>query len=132
MRERIRKGEVHGVLAYLYHRPVGWMGFEPSGSLPGFGSEDKQVVGEQRSWIIHCIYVDPEARGKGIPKLLIHGALFQLKSLGVRKVETFTVPEDVKEERCMSTLSSSLFEKHGFRKVEDIDQTTCKLVFSFP
>ena len=132
MRERIRKGEVHGVLAYLSHRPVGWMGLEPSGSLIGFDSSNKPEAGEQKSWIIHCIYVDPVARGKGIPKLLIHGALFQLRSLGVKQVEAFAVPEEVKEDRCMSSLSSSLFEKHGFRKVEDIDETTCKLVFNFP
>ena len=54
MRDLIRKEEVSGVIAYMDHVPVGWLGFEPASKLNGLWGESESTD----VWVIHCIFVD--------------------------------------------------------------------------
>lgn len=126
MRDLMRKEAVHGVIAYMDHIPVGWLGFEPAHRLTGIYGSEKSPT--EDSWVIHCIFVDPAARGKGIARLLLSGGIFQLRSRGAKTLISFAIPKEVKEDRCMSGYSSSFFERYGFRRVQDIDDITCKLI----
>lgn len=126
MRDLIRKEEVNGVIAYQDHVPVGWMGFEPASKLKGIWAG----VESEDAWVIHCIFVDPAYRDGSIARLLLSGALFQLRSRKVKKVMSFASTGQSKEHSDSASHTISFFERAGFRKACDINESISKMVLT--
>lgn len=94
MCEAIRAGQVGGTLAWEDGRVVGWVQHGPARAFttpfgPLFpGLQEQADVGA-----VVCFVIAPEARGRGVARALLRGALDQLRAAGFREVVARAAPE---------------------------------------
>lgn len=97
----VAAGEVHGVLALaeVSFAPgaspacVGWCGVDPLATQVG---HDYVLAGrdvEPGDWAIHCLFVDPAFRGRGVSGQLIEAAEAYARQRGARRLLAFPIPE---------------------------------------
>lgn len=92
--EGLSQGQINGLIAYLDKKPVGWCAVDKTSTQVGhdFVLENPDEVHE-KSWMIHCLYVHPEARGQGISKELIRGAIHLARLNGATEILAFPIPD---------------------------------------
>lgn len=92
--KKLKLKEINGLIAYLDGKPVGWCAIDKTSTQIGhdFVLENPSEVSDQ-SWMIHCLYIHPDARGQGISKNLIKNAVEMARSNGATEVLAFPIPE---------------------------------------
>jgi GNAT superfamily N-acetyltransferase len=88
MERRVRAGTVHGILAFAGERPAGWCAVDPREDIPG---HDVTGAGDASSgiWSIHCLWVRPAHRGRGIARTLLVAAVELAAQAGAVAVEAY-------------------------------------------
>jgi GNAT superfamily N-acetyltransferase len=92
-RALVESGAVHGVLAYEDEEPAGWCAVDRRVDLPGhdctlpFAPENRD-----HTWSVHCFYVRPSSRGKGVSRRLLEHAKGLIRAHGGRVVEAYPTP----------------------------------------
>jgi GNAT superfamily N-acetyltransferase len=95
MKGLVKEGKVTGLLAYEGETAVGWCAVDPLASQTGhdYFSFTKGPV-DPTTWILHCLYVAPTHRGKGISTQLIESAITHAKTSGGTELLAFPIPDD--------------------------------------
>ncbi|MGZ5278934.1 MAG: GNAT family N-acetyltransferase [Pseudobdellovibrionaceae bacterium] len=91
---KLNQKEINGLIAYIDEKPVGWCAIDKTSTQIGhdFVLENPDEFSE-KSWMIHCLYIHPEARRQGISKMLIKDAIEMARSNGADEVLAFPIPE---------------------------------------
>lgn len=121
LRQLIKKGEVHALLAFHEGRPVGWLCAGPPTDFPRL-STVKALRHERLSetWAIVCLYLLPVVRRQGLGTRLIQAACDYAFTHGARVLEGY--PVNVRSGSTMPgafawTGVPPMFENAGFKHV---------------
>ena len=121
LRQQVREGRAHGVLAYEDGRPVGWCSFEPRSTLPRVQrSRSFKGLEAEGAWFVGCFFVKRSYRRRGIAELMLNKALEYMKRDGAEVVEAR--PRDThgakQPDAFVYTGTRAMFERCGFAAVE--------------
>ncbi|HZY05515.1 MAG TPA: GNAT family N-acetyltransferase [Anaeromyxobacteraceae bacterium] len=119
LRELVRFGRAHGVLAFADGEPVGWCAYDRRVDLPrldrapSLACDDPEAV-----WSLPCFFVKAGWRGKGVASGLLAAALRHLRRRGAGLAEGYPLkpprPGDRDAARSF-TGTPRLFRAAGFR-----------------
>jgi len=117
----LRRGEHDGYLLYSGGEPVGWCQCGPRDRLPklvrSYGLEP-----DPGAWAVSCFEIEPAHRGRGAARALLRGALEDLRSRGVRRVEGFPRRGEGLEPGRAWTGPEALFAGAGFRLLREAER----------
>jgi ribosomal protein S18 acetylase RimI-like enzyme len=120
-RELILKGRMHGLLAYMDYKPVGWCHYDKLQNLPGarlFYGNLASADGE--SGAIVCFTIAQGFRNQGIATKLLECALLDLKAQGAARAEAYpVVNDDSQEHNYLGPLN--LYKNLGFQIVRETE-----------
>lgn len=85
----IKRGEAHGLLAYLGGRPVGWCHAAPRTALPCLKLFRGEVEDPERVGSIACFVIAKPYRGRGIGRLLLKAACEMFTRQGLAFAEAY-------------------------------------------
>jgi GNAT superfamily N-acetyltransferase len=92
LREMTCKGQVPGVLAYHYDKPVGWCSISPREAYIALeNSRILKRIDDQAVWSIVCFYVAKGYRGKGVMSALVRGAVEYAQQQGAKIIEGYPI-----------------------------------------
>jgi GNAT superfamily N-acetyltransferase len=92
MRALVEKGPPPGVLGYVGGEAVAWCAIEPRERFVSLArSRVLAPVDEAPVWSIVCLFVAPAARGRGLMRPLVEGAVRWARSQGARLVEAYPI-----------------------------------------
>lgn len=122
-------GQAHGVLAFDNGEPAGWCAVDRRIDIPGhdctlpFTPELEDSI-----WSIHCFYIKPSSRGKGITRLLLEHAQDLIRSKAGTLVEGYPTPPN--DEGFIFDFSGpyAIFAEQGFTKSEEINADYCRVI----
>lgn len=92
-RELADAGLAHGVISLVGGQPAGWCAVDRLGAIPGHDCAASDADADER-WAIHCLYVDPAHRGRGLTGKLVEAAEQLAMAKGCRFVEAYPTPPD--------------------------------------
>lgn len=94
MAAAVAEGRVQGALAWEEGRVVGWVqhGAARAFTTP-FGPLFPAYQGREDVGAVICFVIAPEARGRGVARALLRGALDQLRAAGFAEVVARAAPE---------------------------------------
>lgn len=75
-------GKALGVLAYDDGEPAGWCAVDLPDDIPGHDCVEPGAAPAHR-WSVHCFYVRPESRGRGVSRALLEAAEALARSRGL-------------------------------------------------
>jgi GNAT superfamily N-acetyltransferase len=121
-RRLVEAGEVHGVLAFVGERPVGWCSFGPRGSFPRLDTvRALRHDWADGTWSIVCFYIRAPWRRHGVASRLLEAATARAFALGAEKVEGYPVlpkQPDVPAPAAFAWMGvPALFEAAGYREL---------------
>ncbi len=98
MQDMVARGEVGGLLAYIGESCVAWAAIDSLGSQLGHDYLLEGHPVREGAWAIHCIYIAPEARAKGLSKDLIRAGIQFARAQGARSLLSFPIPPDTRDQ----------------------------------
>lgn len=134
--KKLGQDEITGLIAYLDGKPVGWCAVDKTSTQIGhdFVLENPEEVTEN-SWMIHCLYIHPEARGQGISKSLIKNAIDLARTNGATEVLAFPIPEKNVSEfpKDLAEFSGRLstYKSFGFQSERQLNDFYEKVALKF-
>lgn len=120
MADRVSRGEVPGLLAFLGEQAVGWVAVEPRSAYQALErSRSLAPVDELPIWSIPCFFVDKRYRKQGLTTWLIREAARYAINQGAPAVEAYPVVYEggKASDTFYYTGKISAFEKAGFTEV---------------
>ena len=122
-------GPPMGVLASMDGTPVGWAACGPRARyLVAVGGRSRLLDGLDRSedesvWLVPCIFVRAEERGRGVSHALVQGAVVLAEHHGATAVEGWPVSSAEPGHGDDFVGREGVFEQAGFRCVTRPDPT---------
>jgi ribosomal protein S18 acetylase RimI-like enzyme len=115
-----RDGPPPGLVAYEHDKAVGWVSLAPRPAYDRLAyAKLLAPVDEKPVWSIVCFVVSRTARGRGVARALLDGAIAYAKNQGATILEAY--PSDVKGRKVPAANlyhgSLSMFEDAGFEVV---------------
>lgn len=112
MERRTRAGEVSGVLAFVDRELAGWCAVDPRRAIPGH-DVTQAGAGDAGAgvWSIHCVWVRPEHRRRGVARALVEAAMELAAKAGAALLEAYPAAPGFGLD---FTGSAKLFEELGF------------------
>ena len=90
MKSIVMSGEVPGILAYEYQKPVGWCSVAPRDRFASLNrSPVLKKIDNREVWSIVCFFIAREYRGRGITRRLIDAAVAFARKNGGKIVEAY-------------------------------------------
>jgi len=90
LRSGVRKGTIHGVIAFDRGAPVGWCTFGPRDSFPRLNrARTLQCDDSYRVWSLPCFFVRRSHRGQGVASALLKHALKIMKHQNIEIAEGY-------------------------------------------
>jgi GNAT superfamily N-acetyltransferase len=125
-RRLVEAGAVHGVLAFVDDKPVGWCSFGPRDTFPRLErGRALQRDWDAGTWSVVCFYIPARWRGKGIAGRLLAAATERAFALGARELEGYPAvpkePDSPIPAAFAWTGVPALFTAAGFRELPDQD-----------
>jgi len=117
-------GGINGFVAYLDDPPAGWCAVDTRSSIPGHDCVDDT---EPDAWAIHCLYVPPARRNRGIAGTLVQSALEFIRSREGRFAETYARPPTLAKAAFAFLPLESLYLNLGFARIDSIDPNDSRL-----
>jgi len=117
----VKRGKVHGILAFHGGQPIGWCAFERRVDLPRLDrSPSLAIVDADRVWSLPCFFVHARWRGQGVARSLLAAAEKALIARGAEVAEAY--PVKVVAQRTPAAFAytgvTSMFEACGFAVAE--------------
>lgn len=81
-------GEHDGYIAYDGGEPAAWCQVGVRDRLPKLRAQYR-LDPDPETWAVTCFVVPPAARGRGVARALLDGAIADLRARGVRRLEAF-------------------------------------------
>jgi GNAT superfamily N-acetyltransferase len=93
LRTLVRRGAEPGLLAYDGARPVGWVAVAPREEYPRVlrSPVHKPIDDTSGVWSVSCFVVARDARGRGVARALLDGAVKFARKQGAQVVEAYPV-----------------------------------------
>ena len=120
MADRVSRGEMPGLLAFLGEQAIGWVAVEPRSAYHVLErSRSLAAVDDLPVWSIPCFFVDRRYRKQGLSTWLIREATRYAFSQGAPAVEAYPVIYEggKASDTFYYTGKISAFEKAGFTEV---------------
>ena len=116
----VKRGKVHGILAFHEGEPVGWCAFERRTELPRLDrSPSLKVVDADRVWSVPCFFVNARWRGRGVAAQMLAAAENALVARGAEIVEGYPVKVGQRLPAAFAyTGVTSMFDACGFAVAE--------------
>lgn len=112
--QSIRRGESHGLMAYLEGSVIGWCHAAPMTSLPALTQYvDRDDPEEATTGAIVCFNVAPSFRGQGLAKRLLGAACDALREQGMTRVRAMP-PRDAPSAARAYHGTISMYRAAGF------------------
>lgn len=92
--ELVETGRAKGIIAMENGEPAGWCAVDKLQEIPGHDCVNEQKLKEVEGWAVHCFYIRPVSRGKGLTRLLLEEAIKLVKKNGGSFVEAYPTPPD--------------------------------------
>jgi len=123
---QIEQKMIYGLLAFDKNVCIGWCAVDPVTTQVGHDYVLESKSMSNSSWMIHCLYIHPNYRSKGISKLLISSAVDLAKKNGAKSLLSFPIPEEnqnkfPKDEAEFSGRFST-YKKLGFEKKDRLSE----------
>ncbi|MDX1599929.1 MAG: GNAT family N-acetyltransferase [Anaerolineales bacterium] len=120
LREQLEQGHQIGLLGYESGAVVAWCSVAPREEYPSLlRSPVLRPVDDRPVWSLVCLYVDKEARGRGLALDMLQGAVDYVAAQGGEIVEAYpTIPREGKLPPVSSFMGTpKMYEAVGFVKV---------------
>ena len=116
----VKRGKVHGILAFSEGEPVGWCAFERRVELARLDrSPSLKILDAHRVWSLHCFFVKARWRGHGAATGMLGAAEKALFARGAEIVEAYPVKVDERLPGASAyTGVTSMFDACGFAVAE--------------
>jgi GNAT superfamily N-acetyltransferase len=116
----VKRGKVHGILAFHEDEPVGWCAFERRVELPRLDrSPSLKVADAERVWSLPCFFVKAPWRGRGVAAQMLVAAEKALIARGAEIAEAYPVKVAKRLPAAFAyTGVSSMFDACGFAVAE--------------
>ena len=90
LREQLREGAVHALLAYVDGVPVGWCRLGPRDSFERLAhARTLAPVDDLPVWSVVCFYVAPDAKRQGVASALLEAAVDLARDRGAPALEGY-------------------------------------------
>ena len=119
MKSLVGKGYVPGLVGYEEGRPVAWISLSPRADYPKLErSPVMKPVDDKPVWSIVCLFVDKQARGKGISEAMLKAGVDYARSQGARLLEAYPVDKDERSNaEFMWFGAKGMYDRAGFKEV---------------
>lgn len=116
----VKRGKVHGILAFHEGEPVGWCAFERRVELSRLDrSPSLKIVDAERVWSLPCFFVQARWRSRGVAAQMLAAADKALVARSAEIVEGYPVKLDQRVPAAFAyTGVTSMFEACGFAVAE--------------
>lgn len=119
MKDLTKEGKVGGLLGFIDKTCIAWVSVDPIETQVGHDYVvENDITSQKNTWMVHCIYITPEYRNKGLSKSLIQEAISFAKSKGASKIIAFPIPSETRnmfpQDEAEFSGRHSSFEKAGF------------------
>jgi GNAT superfamily N-acetyltransferase len=116
----VKRGKVHGILAFHGEEPVGWCSFERRLELPRLDrAPSLKIVDADRVWSLPCFFVKAGWRGQGVAAQMLAAAEKALVARGAEIAEGYPVKMNGRLPAAFAyTGVTSMFEACGFAVAE--------------
>lgn len=118
-------GGAGGVLGYLDGEPMGWCAVDPRKAIPGHDLVDGEDPDRPA---IHCLFVRPEGRGRGLAGALVEAAIEAARAQGALAIEGYSRPEDPAATGHDFLPAAPLFTRRGFQPARSRDPAYARWV----
>ena len=128
-RARVEAGQAHAALVHDGVDCVGWCQFGPVAELPRIKHRKAyEAAGDALpDWRITCFFVDKAARGRGVARAALGGAVGLIAAAGGGVVEAY--PEAVSGRKVSGSFlwgaTAEMFEGLGFERVRPLGKAHC-------
>jgi GNAT superfamily N-acetyltransferase len=126
LRQLIKCGAVHAVLAFAGDEPVGWCCFGPRSDFPRLETvKALRLDWTADTWAIVCFFIPSRWRRCGVATRLLKAATARAFELGAREVHGYPVPPGGASAPAAFVWTGvpALFEKAGYRQLARRGQT---------
>lgn len=124
MIERLRAGATIGYLAYVDGRVAGWVNASPRSMYRKYADVDPTGPDPARVAGVSCFVIAPPYRRHGLSSALLDRVVADAEDRGLAHVEGYPVDEHDGSEASQFRGPREMFEKRGFRPVEQKDGYT--------
>lgn len=116
----VKRGKVHGILAFHGGEPVGWCSFERRIDLPRLDrSPSLKIVDAERVWSLPCFFVKSGFRRRGVAVRMLDAAEKALIARGAEIAEAYPVKAVTRQAATfVYTGVTSMFDACGFAVAE--------------
>jgi ribosomal protein S18 acetylase RimI-like enzyme len=123
LHEQAESDQPPGLVAFDGERAVGWVSFGPRTDFERIvRSKVIPTIDDRPVWSIVCFAVSSSARGQGVARALLDGAIDHARSLGAEALEAYPVrlgDADSIHPDAAFTGTLPMFEREGFTVVAD-------------
>jgi GNAT superfamily N-acetyltransferase len=119
-RTLVKRGKIHGILAFDEGEPVGWCAFERRVELPRLDrSPSLKIVDADRVWSLPCFFVRARWRRRGVAVQMLAAAEKALVARGAEIAEGYPVKRGQRLPAAFAyTGVTSMFDACGFAVAE--------------
>jgi GNAT superfamily N-acetyltransferase len=116
----VKRGKIHGILAFCEEQPVGWCAFERRIELPRLDrSPSLKIADADRVWSLPCFFVKAPWRGRGVAVQMLAAAERALRARGAEIAEAYPVKLGQRLPAAFAyTGVTSMFDACGFAVAE--------------
>jgi GNAT superfamily N-acetyltransferase len=119
MKGLVEKGYVPGLVGYEDGRPVAWISLSPREDYPRLQrSPVMKPVDDKPVWSIVCLFVDKQARGKGVSEQMLKAGIEYARSQGARLLEAYPVDKNQPTDADFMWFGAKrMYDRAGFKEV---------------
>jgi GNAT superfamily N-acetyltransferase len=116
----VKRGKIHGILAFHEGEPVGWCAFERRLELPRLDrAPSLRIADAGRVWSLPCFFVEARWRSRGVAVRMLAAAETALVARGAEIAEGYPVRLGKRQPAAfVYTGVTSMFEACGFAVAE--------------
>lgn len=126
MKTMTAEGKVGGLLGFVGDECAAWISVDPIETQVGHDYViERGSAGNVGAWAIHCVYIAPAYRGKGLSRTLIEKATEFARDKGATSVLAFPIPSETRskfpKDDAEFSGRYSTFVKAGFEDREQLN-----------
>jgi len=116
----VKRGKIHGILAFHQGEAVGWCAFQRRVELPRLDrSPSLRIPDADRVWSLPCFFVDARFRSRGVAAQMLVAAEKALVARGAEIAEGYPVKAGARVPAAFAyTGVTSMFDACGFAVAE--------------